>query len=279
MKGAKFWRLVGPAFHQAYEDNLSMLAAALSFYALFSLAPLLIILTVLTGRFLGENWVQQELLTQINSVVGDQSTLLVKKLIAAFRQPKTGLLYTLFSFLLIFYGATNIFIQLQKALQIIWGVSPAANRGIFKMLKSRLLTFLVILLTGFLLFITMLGSTALSGLGSFFPGRFAGYGWIHFFISFLVTALLFSLLYFILPGVQLKFGDVVWGGILTAFFFTLGNSLIGLYLGSSGVASVYGAASSLAAILVWFYYSTLIFLLGAEFVKLYTRSFGSLRGN
>jgi membrane protein len=278
-------KTIGSLLHQAaakwWADNAMRLSASLSYYTVFSLAPLLIVVTGIAGLIFAEATVDRELLDQVETLIGPQGALAVEAMLAQAREPRTGAAMTVVSIVAMLIFSTGVFAELQDALNGIWRIR-VAGRPWWSLLKDRFLSFMLVIGIGFLLVVSLIFSAVLSALGKFFtyvlPGPEIAMQALNDIVSFAVFTLLFAMMFKILPDAHIAWGDVWMGALVTAALFTIGKSAIGLYLGKSGVASAYGAASSLAAILLWVYYSALIFFYGAEFTYVYANAYGSRIG-
>lgn len=271
--------LVKQTFREWQADRVPVLAAALAYYTLFSLAPLLIIIIAVLGLFLGQSSVQAELLEQFRSLFGARVADIVATMIENRELAQGGVLATVVGILLLLLGATGVLVQLQKALNAIWKVSPETDKGLWFLIRKRLLAFGMILGIGFLLLVSLVIPAAISVLEQSLPQRFPGsaalWQWLTFALSLGIIMLLFALIFKFLPDAEVRWQDVWTGAAITALLFTIGKTLIGLYLGRSGVASAYGAAGSLVLLLLWVYYSAQILLLGGEFTQVYARRRGA----
>ena len=269
--------LLKETFKEWQEDKASRLAAALAYYTAFSIAPLLIIVIAIAALAFGEQAAQGEIVGQIQGLVGKDGAEAIQTMINNSRKPTTGIVATLISVGILLFGATNVFTQLQDALNTIWEVAP--KPGVKGLVKTRIVSFTMILGIGFLLLVSLVLSAALAVMGNYLSGLIPGlqFLWsiLNFVISFGVITLLFALIYRFLPDVKITWGDVGIGAAMTALLFTIGKSLIGLYLGNSSVGSTYGAAGSFVVVLLWVNYSAQILLFGAEFTQVYARQFGS----
>jgi len=269
--------LLKETFKEWQEDKASRLAAALAYYTAFSLAPLLIIVIAIAALVFGEQAAQGEIVGQIQGLVGKEGAEAIEEMIDSSRKPTTGIIATLISFGILLFGATNVFAQLQDALNTIWEVVP--KPGVKGLVKTRFISFTMILGVGFLLLVSLILSAILAVLGNYLgslvPGIQFFWSTLNFLISFGVITLLFALIYKFLPDVKITWGDVGIGAAITALLFTIGKSLIGLYLGNSSVGSTYGAAGSFVVVLLWVNYSAQILLFGAEFTQVYANRYGS----
>lgn len=266
-------------FTEWNEDKAPRLAAALSYYTIFSLAPLLVIVIAIVGLIFGKSAVQNQIVGQITSLVGKQSADAIQAMIAGASNPKSSLIATVIGLVTLILGAAGVFGQLQDSMNTIWEVAPKPGRGLKGILRDRLLSFAMVLVIGFLLLVSLVISTVISALSQFASGLlpFSGFmfQWINLVVSFIVVALLFALTFKYLPDVVISWRDVWFGAVFTSLLFTIGKWLIGLYLGRSTINSTYGAAGSLIVVLLWVYYSSQILFLGAEFTQVYGKRFGS----
>lgn len=273
------WEILKETFSEWSEDNASRLAAALAYYTVFSIAPLLIIVIVVVGAVFGQSAVEGQIVTQIEGTVGENAAQLIETMLKNISERGSGLWATVIAIVTVLVGATGVFNQLQDALNTIWEVAPKPGRGLKGMIQDRLISFLMILGIGLLLIATFILSASLAAiegfLGDLVPDFFNLLQFGNAAISFGLTVLLFGMIYKVLPDVEISWRDVWVGATATAVLFTVGRYLIGLYLTRSSVSSAYGAAGSLVIILVWVYYSTQVILLGAEFTQVYARKRGS----
>lgn len=279
----KVGRLVLAALRAWAQHRAPSKGAALAFYALFSMAPILVLVMGIAGSFLGSQAVEGELFAQLKGFLGPVGALAVQSMVADAHLPGSGHMATWLASILLVVGATSLFVELKDSLDDIWNVQAPVPTGFKALLQGRLLSFcLVMVLTLLLLAILMVHATlALAGTlwaGHWTPTPTLVSGLSHLF-SFAVTAGLFGVIYKMLPEVKLSWRDVAIGALCTSALFSLGNQLIGAYLVHSAVGSSFGAAGSVAALLVWIYYSAQVFFLGAEFTREFALSFGSLRGH
>jgi membrane protein len=268
-------------FNDWVDDKAPKLGASLSFYTLFSLAPLLIIVIGIAGLLFGEAATRSEVIGQIEGLIGRDGAVVVQTALKNSRNTGTGIIAIVVSVITLFISATAAFIELQDSLNMIWKVRPKPGRNVIGgFLKDRVRSFALVVATGFLLLVSLIVSAALNAMDNYVSRTF-----IHISpllleianeaISLGVIYIMFALMFMILPDIKLKIGDVWIGAIVTSFLFILGKALIGLYIGTSSFASTYGAAGSLVILLLWIYYSAQIFFLGAEFTQVYTREFRS----
>jgi membrane protein len=275
----KVWKLLKRTYSKWNEDHAPGLGAALSYYSVFSLAPLLMIVIAIAGLVFGQEAAQGQIMGQIQGLVGDESAKAIQSMIEEARKPAASILATVIATVMLLVGASGVFAQLQESLNSIWKVKEKPGEGIWKTLKNRFLSLLAVLGTGFLLLISLVISAGLSAVGAtlehVLPGPEYLLQIINFVVSFAVITLLFAMIYKLLPDTPIRWGDVWIGASLTALLFAIGKSVIGLYLGKSDVGVAYGAAGSLVVILIGVYYASQIFLFGSEFTAVYAEARGS----
>lgn len=279
MKVSAFVPLFKETFKQWGEDKVSRLAAALAYFTVFSIAPLLIIAISVAAIFFGEEAARGQIVDQIQGLMGQEGAAAVESMIANANQVQGGLIATVIGIVTLLFGASGVFGQLQDALNTIWEVAPKPGQGVINFIRSRFLSFGMVLIIAFLLLVSLVISATVAAAGTYVAGLSPGLAvlWesINFLVSFGVITLLFAAIYKVLPDVKIAWGDVWIGAAVTALLFTIGRTLIGLYLGNAAVGSAYGAAGSLVVLLVWVFYSAQILLFGAEFTQVYTRRYGS----
>ena len=255
--------------------------AALAFYTLFSMAPILILVIAIAGYFFGAEAAQGQLIHQIQSLVGPNGARAIQAMLAGAQDPSSGIMATLVAIVLLFIGATSVFTELKESLDEMWGVPKSKLSPMSILLRTRLLSFGLVMVLAFLLLISLVVSTLLSLLEHYVGGIWQSSAQLFTIISSLISygviTSLFAIIYKMLPDAPLSWRDVAIGAIFTAGLFMLGKFFIGLYLGNSAVASSFGAAGSLIALLLWVYYSAQIFFLGAEFTRQYSVCHGSLQ--
>jgi membrane protein len=278
----QIWMLLRETAREWSEDRADIHAAALAFYTVFSLTPVLVIAVAIAGLVLGQSTVQRQVLGQIGSIVGSEAQPLVQQMMQQTAKPDSSVLATIVGVVTLLIGASGAFGQLQVSLNMIWDAAPRQGRGLYYLARDRALSFGMVLGVGFLLLLSFFASVALSAALTFFASRlplsFIENGrLIDLGISFVVTTLLFAAIYKALPDVRIGWRDVWIGAAVTALLFGIGKIAIGLYLARSGLTSTYGAAGAFVAILVWVYYSAMILLFGAEFTQVYARTHGSHR--
>lgn len=255
--------------------------AALAFYTLFSMTPILMLAIAVAGYFFGVQAAQGEIIGQIQGLVGPNGAQAIQALLAAARNPVSGLMATISAIVLLLVGATSVFAELKDSLDEMWGVARPRHSAFLTLLRTRFLSFSLVLVLAFLLLISLVISAALAVLehyaGNIWSSSLVVLSSVSSIISFGVIACLFAVIYKMLPDAPLSWRDVWIGAVFTAILFSLGKYVIGLYLGNSGVASSFGAAGSMIALLLWVYYSAQIFFLGAEFTRQYALWYGSLQ--
>lgn len=280
MKIGQAWALVKAAFSSWHDDYAPSMGAALAYYTMFSIAPLLLIVVSTAGLIFGEEAVRGEIFGQLQDLMGDQGAKAVQGLLESVSEPKEGVAGTVIGTVLLLIGATTVFGELQDAFDRIWRAPDKdKNGGLWRLIKSRLLSFGIILGIGFLLMVSLVFSAAVAALGKWWGPFFANLELVatvvNFFVSFALMTAVFAMLYKFMPRVKIHWRDVWAGAIVTALLFTVGKILIGIYIGKSAISSGFGAAGSLVVVLVWVYYSAQIFLLGAEFTWVYAHAHGS----
>jgi membrane protein len=263
-------------------DYAPSMGAALSYYSVFSLAPLLLIVISIAGLVFGQDAVRGEVFGQLQGLLGTEASRTIEGLLASASKPAEGIASTVIGTVLLLVGATSVFGELQDALDRIWR-APARDRsgGLWALVRARLLSFGMILGIAFLLMVSLVFGAVVAALQRWWSGAFGDWALLaQFFnlvVGFIVTTGVFAMIYKIMPRVRVRWRDVWLGAFVTALLFTVGRFLIGTYIGRSNLASAFGAAGSLIVVFAWVYYSAQIFLLGAEFTWIYARTFGSMR--
>lgn len=264
-------------------DYAQSMGAALAFYTVFSIAPLLLIAISVAGMVFGEEAARGEIFYQLDGMLGPQGALAVQGLIESAGKPVENVLATAFGLVLFYIGATSVFTELQDALDRIWR-APAkiGHTGVWRFVRGRLLSFGMILGIGFLLMVSLAFSATLAALSRWGDPLFGGWETIaqaiDLALGFVLSTGVFAMIYKTIPRVQVDWKDVWIGAAVTSLLFVTGRFLIGAYIGRSGISSGYGAAASLVVVLLWVYYSAQIFLFGAEFTWAYSHKFGSRKG-
>lgn len=274
-----FFALLKQTVAEYNEDKVSRLAAALAYYTVFSLAPILIIAIAIAGLVFGQEAAQGEIVGQIQGLVGRDGAQIIQTAIENASKPKAGILATVINIVVLLFGASGVFAQLQDALNTVWEVAPKPERGLKNVIQQRFLSFAMVLVIAFLLLTSLVLSAGLAALGNYMGGLLPGLDvlWriVNFGLSFGVITLLFAMIYKILPDAKIAWGDVWFGAAITALLFAIGKSVLGLYLGNASFGSTYGAAGSLVIILAWVFYSAQILFVGAEFTQVYASKYGS----
>jgi membrane protein len=251
-------------------------SAALAFYTIFSMAPLLVVVVALAGFAFGEDAVRGRLVDQFGQLMGHAQAETLQSVLKK-ADPQTSGIAAIIGIVTLLLGASIVFVQVQDCLNRIWDVKPASGGLIQRLVKKRLMSFALILGIGFLLLVSLTLSAAIAGFEGWLDAHVSlPFGLIsatNALLSFLTIALLFALIYRVLPDARIGWGDVGIGALLTSALFVVGKSLIGFYLGKTAVASPFGAAGSLVVILLWIYYTSAILLVGGELTRAYTNEF------
>jgi membrane protein len=272
--------LLKTTFIEWSRDKCPQLGAALAYYTIFSLAPLILVLLAVFGFVYGSNeQARDKIMDQLRYLIDPSGLKVIQDIANTTANSKAGILATVIGILLGLFGASGIFGQLQDALNTIWSVKPKPGQGIWSFVRARFLSFAMVGGICFLLLVSLTVESWLNGLHSYLQsilpaGHYLGLG-IFYIFDLAIVILLFAMLFRFLPDARIAWRDVWTGAILTAIFFTIGKFLLGIYLSSGAAGSAYGAASSLITLLIWFFYSAQIFLFGAEFTKVYANTCGS----
>lgn len=262
------------------DDGAMRLSSSLAYYAIFSLAPLLVIVVSMAGLVFGEEAAKGQLAHQISALAGTAAGDAIQSAVrSSAAHPSGGVVATAVGMALLLFGASTVFAELKDALNTIWGVIVKPGRPFLTLVRDRFLSFSIVLAVGFLLLVSLVISVVLAAIGIYMSGHVqlpAGVwrAW-DVFISFVVVSCLFAMIFKWLPNVRIGWRDVWIGAVLTSVLFSLGKFVIGYYLATSSFASAYGAAGSVVIVLVWIYYSACILFFGAEITKVYSRKFGS----
>lgn len=271
------WDFLVETFGEWSEDRAPRLGAALAYYTVFSLAPILVIAIAIAGLVFGREAVQGQVLQQIEHLVGPQGAEAIRAMVASAEQDEgRGIVATIFGVAALLFGASGVFGELQDSLNQIWDVKPKEGRGLWGTVKDRFFSFAMVLGVGFLLLVSQVIATALTAFGDLL-GRFvpeAALYAVNFTVSLAVVSAIFAVIFKVLPDAEIRWRDVIPGAVVTALLFGIGRYAIGLYLGTSGLSSAYGAAGSLVVVLVWVYYSAQILFFGAEFTRVWARRRG-----
>ena len=279
MQPREIWRLLQEAAVGWWNDRAMSLGASIAFFTVFSVSPMLLSAIAVAGRAFGREAARGAIVTEFGGLLGEQASSALEALIVSASNVGSGIVgmtVGIVSFLLLVTGAI---VELQDDLNIIWKAKPPASYGVMDFIRTRLLSLGLVLGIGFLLLVSLIIDAGLTAVGSYLEARFSGatviLQFLNNIVSFSIAALLFAMIFKLLPAVRITWRDVFTGSLVTSLLFTFGKFLIGYYLGKSNVASSYGAAASIITILLWIYYSSLILLFGAEFTKAYAESRGS----
>ena len=273
-RAQKIWYLFKETYNGFVNDNGIKLSAALSYYTIFSLPPLLLIIISISGIFFGANAVRGEIFGQINMLVGNEAALQIQNMIKNVTLSNSNAFVTTIGVIVLFIGASGVFAEIQDSINYIWGIKAKPNRGIIKYIYNRLMSFSMIGSVGFLMLVGLIVNSLVDILNKrlviiFHHNTFLLFYIMNLFIVFITITLLFSIIFKTLPDGKIAFRDCIIGASFTAFLFMIGKFAIGFYLGKYNIGSIYGAAGSIIIILVWVYYSAIILYFGAEFTKVY----------
>jgi membrane protein len=278
MQPRELWATLKDTVRDWLDDDAARLAAALAYYALLSLAPLIVIAIAVVGFFVGADAARGRVAGELGAIVGAEAAQGIQAVAANARSPSAGIVSTVVGVVTLFVGASGVFGELQSSLNAVWEVAPKPGRGVLGQLRDRFLSFTMVLGVAFLLLVSLLISSLLSAVGKMMAGALPGgevlWQVVNFTFSLAVVTGLFALIFKVIPDAEVKWRDVWLGAAFTAILFTLGKFLLGLYLGKAAVGSAYGAAGSIIALVVWVYYAAQILLLGAEFTQVQARRHG-----
>lgn len=271
--------LIVEAYYEMLDDKAFKMAAALSYYSAFSMGPLLIIVIAIAGFIFGEEAARGQLFFELKNLVGTDGAQMIETIIKGASNTATGIFATIMSIVLLVLGSVGVFVELQESLNIVWGVEPKPGRGVWGFLKNRIVSFSMVVATGFLLMISLIVNSAIAlfneFMGEMFPSLIPLAYIMNNAASLVVITLLFAMIYKVLPDVRISWRYVWLGAGITSLLFAIGKYLIGIYLGSSSYSSTYGAAASLVVIFVWIYYSGLILFFGAELTQVYRKRYST----
>lgn len=274
------WLLMKTAFIGWRDDYAQSMGAALAYYTLFSIAPLLLIVISIAGLVFGQEAARGEMIGQLNSLMGQRGAVAIQTLLESVSRPSEGIAATVIGVVLLLVGATSVFGELQDSLDRIWKAPVREGSGFWHWLRVRLLSFGMILGIGFLLMVSLVFSAGLAAISkwwSVFSGWILIVGILNTVFSFALTTGMFAMIYKTMPRAQIQWDEVWIGAIITAVLFTIGKWLIGIYIGNSAFSSAYGAAGSILVLLIWVYYSAQIFLMGAELTRAYSHVMGKAK--
>ncbi|UPK70090.1 YihY/virulence factor BrkB family protein [Chitinophaga filiformis] len=273
------WLILKQTFHDFMDDKVLKLSAALSYYTIFSIAPMLIVIITLCDVFLGKEAIEGSIYGQIKSMVGGQAALQIQEMIKNAALSGDSGWATIVGIVTLVIGATSVFGEIQDSINFIWQLKAKPKNGLLKMLLNRLLSFSIVISLGFILMVSL----ALNGIIALFSNQLAVFFpqvtivlvyIINLVLTFVVISILFAIIFKVLPDAKVQWKHVIIGAVTTAILFMIGKFAIGLYLGSSKVGTAYGAAGSIVIILLWVYYSAIILYFGAEFTQVYVQHFG-----
>jgi membrane protein len=273
------WTLLKETVEGWSQHNASRLAAALAFYTVLSIAPLLVLAVAVAGWVFGEDAARGQIATELSGVVGESAGQGIETLLQHADAPGEGVLGSIIGGIVLLFGASGVFGELQSALNAIWGVAAKPGRGVLGVIRDRFFSFSMVLGVAFLLLASLVLSALLSAIGAFFaqalPGGALLWQSLNFGVSALVITGLFALIFKVVPDIEIDFRHVLPGALVTALLFSAGKYLLGLYLGRASVASPYGAAGSVVVLVIWIYYAAQILFLGAQFTRVYARRHGA----
>lgn len=276
----KFWLVLRQAFTEFSNDNGMKLSASLSYYTIFSLGPVLIIVTALAGIFFGKEAVQGKIYHQINGLVGNQTALQIQDMIRNIEETQLGTSGAVFGLIVLIVGATGVFTEIQDSINYIWSIKAKPKRGFVKLLLNRVLSFSLIISFGFILMVSLALHAVIDLLYERLTRYFEDtmiivFQGVNYIVLFAVISVLFTIIFKVLPDATIRWKDAYAGAAFTAILFLIGKFLIGFYLSTSNVGDTFGAAASLVILLLWVYYTSIILFFGAEFTKVYTMNFGA----
>lgn len=275
MPRESYWELLKQTYTEWSEDNASRMAAALAYYAIFSIAPLLIIVIAVTGFLFGQQAAQGQVHTQLVDLLGHNAAGFIEDMVRNASASNRGLWATIIGGAFLLYAATNVFAALQGALDTVFNVSPKPGRGWAQVLRERALTFLMVVMIALVILSSLAVSTAVSAVNrAVFNAPPLALQMVNVGVSLAIFTLLFAAMFKYLPDIKIKWKDTLIGAFVTAVLFTVGKWGLGFYLARPSTTSVYGAAGSLVALMIFTYYSTQIFFIGAEFTQVYARRQG-----
>jgi membrane protein len=285
MNWRTIWSLLKETVDEWQRDKVDRMAAALAYYTLFSIAPLLVIAVAVAGAVFGQEAARGEVVAQIQGLLGKAGAEVVQTALANTQDPRSGngIVPFIISTLALIFGASGVFIQLQDSLNAVWNVEPSPQAGVKAIVRKRIFSFAMVITIGFILMVSSIVSAILAALSTFtnhlFPALESLWRVVNIGISLGVFTFLFALIYKYLPDVRIAWKDVLVGAVVTSILFSIGKELLGFYLGNGSFGSAYGAAGSVVTVLAWIYYAVQIMLFGAEFTQVYTRKYGSHRAS
>ena len=272
------WTMLKDTASDWSDDNASRLAAALAYYTVLSIAPMMVLAVATAGLVFGEDAARGQIAAQLGSIVGPQASTAIQTIIANAKTPQSGVLGTLVGLAVLFFGASGVFGELQASLNVVWEVAPKPGRGVRGFVEQRFFSFTMVLGVAFMLLVSLALSAALSAVGSVvsaaLPGGASVWQAVNFVVALGLITVLFAMIFKVIPDAKVAWRDVWVGAFVTALLFNLGKLGLGLYLGRASLGSPYGAAGSIIVLVVWVYYAAQILLLGAEFTQVYARRHG-----
>lgn len=279
----KYFDLFKRTLKEFGDDKAPRLGAALAYYTIFSIAPLLLIAIAIAGFVFGQEAAHNEISAQLGGLLGPEAANILEEMIKSAAKPKTGAWATIIGLVTLFFGASGVFMQLKDALNTIWNVEKKPAAGARGFLKERFLSIAMVCGVGFLLLVSLIFDASISAMGNYldrqFPGAEALLQTLQLIISFVLVTALFAAIFRFLPDVRPQWRDVWSGAVFTAILFVLGKFGLSIYLGKAAFGSSYGAAGSLVILLVWVYWSAQILFFGAELTQVYARTHGSMAGD
>lgn len=277
--GVPMWDLLKESVSDWSRHNVPKLGAALAYYTVLSIAPLLVVVIAIVGLVFGQQAARGQIEQQIQNLVGTQGAEAIQTVIAHAYKPKSGIIATALGLITLFIGASGVLVELRDSLNRIWDTPPRPDTGLWDTIRDRFVSFGMLLAIGFLLLVSLLISAAISAAGTFLDGVLPIPPWVlhvaNSVLSLVVFTAVFAMIYRFMPDVTIAWRDTFLGAAVTSVLFTIGKFLIGFYLGTASVASAYGAAGSLVIVLAWIYYSAQVFFFGAEFTHVYAVRRGS----
>lgn len=273
------WALLKQTYSEWSQHQAPRLGAALAYYTVLSMAPLIIVVIAVIGLAFGRQAAEGQIMSQIQGLVGRTGAEAIQTVVANSSKPSTGIIATIVGLITLFFGASGVFTELRDSLNLIWEVPKKPDEGIWSMIRSRFLSFGMVLAVGFVLLVSLVVSAGISAAGAFMNGLLPVPAWVlqavNMLFSLVVFTGVFALIYKFLPDEGITWRDTLFGAGFTSVLFTIGKFLIGLYLGQASITSAYGAAGSLVIVLIWVYYSAQIFFFGAEFTHVFAVRHGS----
>ncbi|MDB4972967.1 MAG: Ribonuclease [Myxococcaceae bacterium] len=279
MQTKTLWAIVKETGTDWSADNATRLSASLAYYTVLSIAPLLVLAVSVAGLFFGEEAARGHIESELASVVGPEAGKGIQTLLSNAKSPEEGVIGTVVGLVVLLFGASGVFGELQSSMNEIWKVAPKPGRGVWGFLQQRFFSFTMVLGVAFLLLVSLVLSAVIAGIGGAFSTALPGGAWlwqgVNFLISLGLITALFALIFKYVPDVEITWRDVWMGAFVTALLFSIGKFGLALYLGRASVASPYGAAGSLIVLVIWVYYAAQILFMGAEFTQVYARHRGS----